>query len=86
MLLLLLLGFSSGLPLALTAGWFKALRVAQKKRATVMHGHWVIPGGVIAAAARPSLPLVVSLHGSDVFVAERTAIARTAAAAPVAGS
>jgi glycosyltransferase involved in cell wall biosynthesis len=68
-----------GAPLALTAGWFKALRVAQKKRATVMHGHWVVPGGVIAAAARPSLPLVVSLHGSDVFVAERTAIARAAA-------
>jgi glycosyltransferase involved in cell wall biosynthesis len=67
-------------PLAMTAGWFKALRVAQKKRATVMHGHWVVPGGVIAAAARPALPLVVSLHGSDVFVAERTAVARAAAA------
>ena len=61
-------------PLAMTAGWFKALRVAQKKRATVMHGHWVVPGGVIAAAARPALPLVVSLHGSDVFVAERTGV------------
>ena len=42
-------------------------------RATVMHGHWVVPGGVIAAAAAPSLPLVVSLHGSDVFVAETLA-------------
>ena len=58
-------------PLALSAGWFKAMRVAQKRRATIMHGHWVVPGGAIAAAARPSLPLVVSLHGSDVFVAER---------------
>jgi glycosyltransferase involved in cell wall biosynthesis len=58
-------------PLALGAGWFKAMRVAQKRRATVMHGHWVVPGGTIAAAARPKLPLVVSLHGSDVFVAER---------------
>jgi glycosyltransferase involved in cell wall biosynthesis len=67
-------------PLALAAGWFKAMRVAQKCRATVMHGHWVVPGGVIAAAARPSLPLVVSLHGSDVFVAERTRPARFAAA------
>ena len=66
-------------PLALTAGWFKAMRVAQKRRATVMHGHWVVPGGVIAAAARPALPLVVSLHGSDVFVAERTPPARAAA-------
>jgi glycosyltransferase involved in cell wall biosynthesis len=67
-------------PLAMTAGWFKALRVAQKTRATVMHGHWVVPGGVIAAAARPALPLVVSLHGSDVFLAERTRLARVAAA------
>ena len=41
-----------------------------------MHGHWVVPGGVIAAAAAPSVPLVVSLHGSDVFVAERLAPAR----------
>ena len=66
-------------PLAMSAGWFKAMRVAQKRRATVMHGHWVVPGGVIAAAARPALPLVVSLHGSDVFVAERTSAARAAA-------
>jgi phosphatidylinositol alpha-1,6-mannosyltransferase len=66
-------------PLAMAAGWFKARRVAQKRRATVMHGHWVVPGGVIAAAARPALPLVVSLHGSDVFVAERVGPARAAA-------
>ena len=66
-------------PLALAAGWFKAMRVAQKRRATVMHAHWVVPGGVIAAAARPALPLVVSLHGSDVFVAERTPPAGAAA-------
>jgi glycosyltransferase involved in cell wall biosynthesis len=66
-------------PLAMAAGCFKAMRVAQKRRATVMHGHWVVPGGVIAAAARPALPLVVSLHGSDVFVAEKTAPAGAAA-------
>ena len=61
-------------PLALAAGWFKAMRVAQKRRATIMHGHWVVPGGAIAAYARASLPLVVSLHGSDVFVAERNGV------------
>lgn len=66
-------------PLAMAAGWFKTLRVAQKRRATLIHAHWVVPGGAIAAAARPSLPLVVSLHGSDVFVAERVAAARAAA-------
>jgi glycosyltransferase involved in cell wall biosynthesis len=44
-----------------------------------MQGHGVVPGGVIAPAARPALPLVVSLHGSDVFVAENTAAAGVAA-------
>jgi glycosyltransferase involved in cell wall biosynthesis len=66
-------------PLAVLAGWFKALRVAQKKRATIMHAHWVIPGGVIGAAAAGSVPLVISLHGSDVFVAEQHPVARMAA-------
>ena len=66
-------------PAAMLAGWFKALRVAQKKRATVVHAHWVIPGGVIGAAAAGGTPLVISLHGSDVFVAERHAAARVAA-------
>jgi glycosyltransferase involved in cell wall biosynthesis len=66
-------------PPALAAGWFKAWRVATKRRATVMHGHWVVPGGVIAAAAAGRRPLVISLHGSDVYVAERHAAARRAA-------
>ncbi|MEP6914491.1 MAG: glycosyltransferase family 4 protein [Acidobacteriota bacterium] len=66
-------------PLALAAGWLAARRVARRFRATVMHGHWVIPGGVTAAAAAPRLPLVISLHGSDVYVAERFAPARIAA-------
>jgi glycosyltransferase involved in cell wall biosynthesis len=66
-------------PLALAAGWHAARTVARSCGATVMHGHWVIPGGVTAALAAPQLPLVVSLHGSDVFVAETFAPARFAA-------
>ena len=66
-------------PLAMTSGSWKTLRVAQKRHATVMHAHWVIPGGAIAALASRSLPLVVSVHGSDLFVAERNPAARTAA-------
>jgi glycosyltransferase involved in cell wall biosynthesis len=62
-------------PLALAAGWRKARAVARDCSATVIHGHWVIPGGALAAAARPRLPLVVSLHGSDVYVAEHSPIA-----------
>jgi glycosyltransferase involved in cell wall biosynthesis len=62
-------------PVALAAGWLKARAVARRHAATVIHGHWVIPGGAIAAAACGGLPLVVSLHGSDVYVAERSPIA-----------
>jgi glycosyltransferase involved in cell wall biosynthesis len=66
-------------PLALAAGWHAARSVARRCRATIMHGHWVVPGGVTAAIAAPRVPLVVSLHGSDVYVAETVAAARWAA-------
>ena len=66
-------------PLAMAAGWRTARKVAREQNATIMHGHWVVPGGVTAAIAAPSLPLVISLHGSDVYVAERFAPARAAA-------
>jgi glycosyltransferase involved in cell wall biosynthesis len=66
-------------PLALAAGWRMARTVARRHRASVMHGHWVIPGGLTAALAAPAVPLVVSLHGSDVYVAETFAPARLAA-------
>lgn len=69
------------MPAAIVAGCFKAWRVATKRRATVMHGHWVVPGGLMAALAAGGRPLVVSAHGSDVFVAERSAAVRPAARA-----
>ena len=66
-------------PLALASGFMTARRVARRYRASLVHGHWVVPGGVTAAAAAPNLPLVISLHGSDVYVAERFGPARLAA-------
>ena len=66
-------------PLALAAGWRAVRRVARETGATVLHAHWVIPAGVMAAASGVGLPLVVSLHGSDVFVAETHGMARSAA-------
>ncbi len=58
-------------PLALTAGWLAVRRVARDTRATLLHGHWLVPGGVLVAAAGLDVPVVVSLHGSDVFLVER---------------
>jgi glycosyltransferase involved in cell wall biosynthesis len=68
-------------PLALAAGWRTARRIARRHNATIMHGHWVIPGGITAAAAASGRPVVISLHGSDVYVAERLLPARIAAKA-----
>ncbi len=68
-------------PLALAAGWLMTRNVARCHRASLIHGHWVVPGGALAAAAAGNLPVVVSLHGSDVYLAERLAVARAAARA-----
>jgi glycosyltransferase involved in cell wall biosynthesis len=55
--------------------------VAERLRAErydVVHVHWVVPNAVLVAdvARAHGLPLVVSLHGSDVFLAERLPPAR----------
>jgi glycosyltransferase involved in cell wall biosynthesis len=66
-------------PLALVAGVRLVRRIALDTNASVIHAHWVVPGGVLGTLAAGSRPLVISLHGSDVFVAERHAAARQAA-------
>ena len=66
-------------PLALQALIGATRRVSQAVGATLLHGHWLIPGGAVVAAAGTALPVVTSLHGSDVYVAERHALARLAA-------
>ncbi len=67
-------------PFAVMAGVAKARAVARRANASIIHAHWVIPGGVIGAGASGSIPLLISLHGSDLYVAERHSIARRAAA------
>ena len=66
-------------PLAVAAAWRATSTLARRIDATIVHGHWVVPGGVIAAATSGNRPLVISLHGSDVFVAERHAAVGRAA-------
>jgi phosphatidyl-myo-inositol dimannoside synthase len=48
-------------------------RLAASQRFDVVHAHWVIPNGFIAAGVsdRRGIPLVVTLHGSDISLAER---------------
>jgi glycosyltransferase involved in cell wall biosynthesis len=66
-------------PLAVAAGVRAARRVIRDVDATLVHAHWVVPGGVMAAAACGGRPLVISLHGSDVYMAERHRVVGAAA-------
>jgi phosphatidylinositol alpha-1,6-mannosyltransferase len=62
-------------PLALGSGLRSLLKLTECERYDMIHGHWVLPSGAVAAlvAQRRKLPLVLSLHGSDVFLAEQSA-------------
>jgi glycosyltransferase involved in cell wall biosynthesis len=48
--------------------------LAKRSAYDVIHAHWLVPNGLIGATASKRLrkPLVVSLHGSDISVAERS--------------
>lgn len=61
------------LPFFLLSGFWAALRVARRQKAEIIHAHWVIPGGLTGAlvARILGIPLAVSLHGSDIFVAQQ---------------
>jgi glycosyltransferase involved in cell wall biosynthesis len=58
---------------ALPAGLLALRRVARQVGADLVHAHWVLPNGPLGAvvAAGLRVPLVVSLHGSDVYLPER---------------
>lgn len=62
-------------PLALSLGLRALLALTASGDFDVIHGHWVVPNGSVAAVAARlrGLPLVLSLHGSDVYFAARTA-------------
>ena len=60
-----------------------ARRFAREGTAELVHAHWWIPGGVSAWLARASgrggAPYVVTLHGTDVALLDRSAFARALA-------
>lgn len=44
------------------------------RRYDLVHAHWIVPNGVVAAAAEPQVPFAIGLHGSDVFLAEKPGV------------
>jgi glycosyltransferase involved in cell wall biosynthesis len=60
-------------PLLIRAGQEALLKAAQDFKPDILHAHWFLPNACMAAktARRLGVPLVATLHGSDVFVAEK---------------
>jgi len=66
------------LPLFLLAEIINLIRLCRKMKAQVIHAHWVLPNGFPAAIVSKLLgiPLVISLHGSDIFMADQNLLFR----------
>jgi glycosyltransferase involved in cell wall biosynthesis len=56
-------------------------RMIKRGTANIVHAHWWVPSGIVAWMARggPSCPYVVTLHGTDVRILERSKPARAVA-------
>lgn len=57
-----------------------SVRAARRLRPDVIHAHWWFPGGAVGAVASllSGIPLVITLHGSDVHIAERPGLRKLA--------
>jgi len=62
--------------LYLAAALKEILRLNRRHRFDVIHANWLLPNGPIGAAAHriTGVPLLIHLHGSDVFVSQRNRV------------
>lgn len=60
-------------PLMIQAAIHKAQEIVRQRRVDILHAHWIVPNGYIGAAVarRTGVPLVVTLPGSDVYIARK---------------
>lgn len=61
------------LPFVLVASFLKLWALTGKERFAIIQAHWVIPNAPVAVLVGRlrCLPVIISLHGSDVYMAER---------------
>ena len=61
-------------PVVFISSLWALLKLTREIKFDIIHAHWVIPNGPVAAliARLRRLPLLISLHGSDIFVAEHS--------------
>jgi len=69
------------LPLFLCSAMLHLLRITRKQSSEIIHAHWLLPNGLVAAwvAGIRKIPFIVSLHGSDMFVAGKNILFQGAA-------
>lgn len=58
----------------LTAGTLAVRRSAERFAPDVVHAHWWFPGGLLALGLDENVPLVTTLHGSDVRLARKVTL------------
>jgi glycosyltransferase involved in cell wall biosynthesis len=63
-------------PAALASSLDRMMQLTAREKFDLIHAHWVLPNAPAAmlVANRRKLPLVVSMHGSDVFMAEKNRV------------
>jgi len=71
-------GAALAAPLYALAARRAVRRQLAERRYDLVHAHWIVPNGVVAAAAEPQVPFAIGLHGSDVFLAEKPGVRRLA--------
>jgi glycosyltransferase involved in cell wall biosynthesis len=67
-----------GVPAMLVAFAAAVRREARSFRPTIVHAHWWMPGGLLAASMS-TVPLVITCHGSDVRLLDGAAVWRRVA-------
>lgn len=63
-------------------------RLIRERGIELVHAHWILPNGFVAAraAAAAGIPFAATLHGSDVFMAEKTGLLGSMARRALAGA
>ena len=68
-------------PFLFIAAYRAFLNLVKEKNPGILHAHWILPNGFIAGkvSRATGIPLIIQLHGSDVFTAEKNALFRSMA-------
>lgn len=61
-------------PLYALGGRRALRRELKRRRYDLVHAHWVVPNALVAKSVSKRVPMAVGLHGSDVFLAEKSPV------------